>query len=175
MKCWNCTLVSNWILRKSFQLNIFFLPLSSIKVRSFAYAIGIAYDRTQSTHCSENKRGHCRRVSLWMQCPVYSIDHCLFYYPVGYCVFFFLLLFVAVCLCGQLFVDTWLSIWLNAAAKQVRNQQIWNALTNDLIRLSPIEIGGCSGLMVSALESRSGGLGSSQGTRCVLGQDTLLS
>ncbi|KAL9976502.1 hypothetical protein ACROYT_G013811 [Oculina patagonica] len=36
----------------------------------------------------------------------------------GYCVFLFLMLFVTVCLCGQLFVDTWLSIWLNAAAEQ---------------------------------------------------------
>lgn len=32
------------------------------------------------------------------------------------------MLFVTVCLCGQLFVDTWLGVWLNAAAEQVRHQ-----------------------------------------------------
>lgn len=36
----------------------------------------------------------------------------------GYSVFLFLMLFVTVCLCGQLFVDIWLSVWLNAAAEQ---------------------------------------------------------
>ena len=46
--------------------------------------------------------------------------HCLVY-SVGYCVFLFLMLFVTVCLCGQLFVDIWLSVWLNAAAEQVRH------------------------------------------------------
>ena len=38
--------------------------------------------------------------------------------------FLFLMLFVALCLCGQLFVDVWLGVWLNAAAEQVRHSQI---------------------------------------------------
>ncbi|CAH3042269.1 unnamed protein product [Pocillopora meandrina] len=36
----------------------------------------------------------------------------------GYCIFLFLMLFVTACLCGQLFIDTWLGIWLNAASEQ---------------------------------------------------------
>ncbi|KAJ7381467.1 hypothetical protein OS493_001605 [Desmophyllum pertusum] len=36
----------------------------------------------------------------------------------GYCLFIFLMLFMTVCLCGQLFIDTWLGVWLNAAAEQ---------------------------------------------------------
>ena len=37
--------------------------------------------------------------------------------------FLFLMLFVTLCLCGQLFVDIWLGVWLNAAAEQVRHSQ----------------------------------------------------
>ena len=44
--------------------------------------------------------------------------------------FLSLMLFVTVCLCGQLFVDIWLSVWLNAAAEQVRDSQISEQSTN---------------------------------------------
>ena len=39
--------------------------------------------------------------------------------------FLFLILFTAACLCGQTFIDTWLSVWLNAAAAQVINIYIY--------------------------------------------------
>lgn len=42
------------------------------------------------------------------------------FYFAGYCVYLFLILFTALCLCGMTFIDTWLGIWLNAAASQVK-------------------------------------------------------